>query len=117
MGTYLGDLRVVLAGAGFRRLLAVRLTSQGSDGLFQVALASLFFFSPERQPTAAGVALAFTVLLLPFTLVGPWAGVLLDRWQRRQVLVWGNVLRAVGVLVTAGLLIGVGPGLPLYAVV
>lgn len=117
MGTYLGDLRVVLAGAGFRRLLAVRLTSQGSDGLFQVALASLFFFSPERQPTAAGVALAFTVLLLPFTLVGPWAGVLLDRWQRRQVLVWGNVVRAVGVLVTAGLLLGVGPGLPLYAVV
>jgi len=104
----------VLSGSGFRRLLAVRLTSQGADGLFQVGLASLFFFSPERQPTAAGVAAAFTVLLLPFTLVGPWAGVLLDRWPRRQVLLWGNLLRAGGVLLTAAALLLLGPGPVLY---
>ncbi|MFP5334550.1 MAG: MFS transporter [Actinomycetes bacterium] len=116
-GTALSDLRVVLGGSGFRRLLAVRLAGQGSDGLFQVALASLFFFSPERQSTASGVAAAFTVLLLPFTLVGPWAGVLLDRWDRRQVLVVGNLLRVGAVLLTAALLLQAGPGLALYAVV
>lgn len=116
-GTALGDLRAVLAGPGFRRLLAVRVTSQGSDGLMQVALASLFFFSPERQATTAGVASAFAVLLLPFTLVGPWAGVLLDRWQRRQVLVWGNVVRAVTVTATGWALVELGTGPVLYGLV
>ncbi|WP_448630782.1 hypothetical protein [Cellulomonas soli] len=34
-------------------------------------------------------------MLAPFTIVGPFAGVLLDRWQRRQVLAWGNAVRAL----------------------
>ena len=105
--SYAGDLRIVLRGHGFRRLFATRLTSQTADGMFQSALASLFFFSPEKQTSAGSVAAAFAVLLLPYSLVGPFAGVLLDRWRRRQVLVWANVLRAamvlgVAVLVAAG---------------
>src|SRR5690348_5132544 len=40
-------VRDLLGGAPFRRLLAVRLTTQLADGGFEVALASLFFFSPE----------------------------------------------------------------------
>jgi MFS family permease len=116
-GTFAADLRVVLGGSGFRRLLAVRLVGQGGDGVFQVALASLFFFSPERQPSAAGVAAAFAVLLLPFTLAGPWAGVLLDRWRRRQVLLWVNAGRALAVVGTAGVLLVAGPGPPLYGLV
>ena len=85
------ELRRLLALTGFRRLFAVRLTSQAGDGMFQVGLATLFFFSPESAGTATGVAAAFAVLLLPFTVVGPWAGVLLDRWRRRQVLLVGNL--------------------------
>ena len=116
-GPLAADLRVVLGGPGFRRLLAVRLVGQAGDGVFQVALASLFFFSPQRQATAEGVAVAFAVLLLPFTLVGPWAGVLLDRWRRRQVLVVVNAARALTVVGTAWLLTQTGPGLWLYLVV
>src|SRR6478609_10839054 len=88
-------VRDLLGGVPFRRLLAVRLTTQLADGGFEVALASLFFFSPERATTAGGIALAFAVLTLPFTLVGPWAGVVLDRWSRRNTLMFGNVARAV----------------------
>lgn len=78
----------------FRRLLLVRLCSQLGDGLFQIGLASLFFFTPERMTTLPGVALAFAVLLLPFTVVGPFAGPILDRWSRQRVLVLGNLSRA-----------------------
>src|SRR4051812_11253257 len=63
--------------------------------MFQVALASFVFFSPERAGTASSAAATFTVLLLPYTIVGPFAGVLLDRWRRRQVLVGASLARAV----------------------
>ena len=43
----------------------------------------------------------FAVLLLPYSLVGPFAGVLLDRWRRRQVLLWANVVRTVLALVVS----------------
>ena len=69
--------------------------SQASDGVFQVALASYVFFSPEQHTSAEKAAAAFATLLLPYSLVGPFAGVLLDRWRRRQVLVYANVVRAV----------------------
>ena len=92
-------LREVLASAGYRRLLGTRLASQAGDGAFQVGLASLVFFSPERAATTAAVAWAFTAALVPYTVVGPFAGVLLDRWQRRQVLLVANLVRAVLVLV------------------
>ncbi|RSM91418.1 MFS transporter, partial [Streptomyces sp. WAC 01420] len=100
------DLRVLLRFQGFRRLLAVRLLSQGADGVFQVALASYVVFSPERQTSAAAIASAMAVLLLPYSLVGPFAGILLDRWRRRQVFLYGNLLRALMAAVTALLVLG-----------
>lgn len=113
----LSDLRVVAVHAGFRRLLTVRLVSQTGDGMFQAGLATLFFFAPERMATAADVAAAFAVLLLPFTVVGPWAGVLLDRWRRRQVLLVGNAVRVVltGLLAVLMVTVGVGPAVYVVA--
>ncbi len=88
------DLRDVLHGADFRRLFATRLVSQFGDGVLQAGLASYVLFSPERQASATRVAAAFAVLLLPYSALGPFAGVLLDRWRRRHVLVRANLLRA-----------------------
>ncbi|HEX2497602.1 MAG TPA: MFS transporter, partial [Actinomycetes bacterium] len=103
--TFLADLRMVLRSRDFRRLFGTRLLAQTSDGIFQVALASYVFFSPERQPSAQAVAAAFAALLLPYSVVGPFTGVLLDRWRRRQVLVWANVIRAAMVIGVAGLVV------------
>jgi len=110
----IADLRTLAPLRDFCKLLAVRLTSQCADGIFQAGLATLFFFSPEHASTATGVATAFAVLLLPFTIVGPWAGVLLDRWRRRQVLLYGNAVRVVLTLAAAVLMIVSGPGPALY---
>ena len=113
------DLKALWPLRDFRRLFAVRLVSQCGDGMFQVGLASLFFFSPENASTAAGVASAFAVLLLPFTIVGPWAGVLLDRWRRRQVLFVGNLVRVGLTLAIAAVMLtsGVGPAVYVLALV
>jgi MFS family permease len=99
-----GDLGSVLRRRDFRRLYATRLTSQLSDGVFQMALAGYVFFSPEQQTTAARAAAAFAVLLLPYSLIGPFAGVFIDRWSRRQILVRAPVVRAVLVVAVAALL-------------
>ncbi|MFD7620347.1 MFS transporter [Streptomyces sp. NPDC059802] len=110
-----GDLRVLLRLRNFRRLLAVRLLSQSADGVFQVALATHVVFSPEKQASAGAIASAMAVLLLPYSLIGPFAGVLLDRWPRRQVFLYGNLLRAALACCTALLILGSVPDWLFYA--
>ena len=116
-------IRSLLARKSFRRLLITRLLSQFGDGVFQAALAGTVLFNPQRAADPVAVAAGFAVLLLPYSLVGPFAGVWLDRWSRRQVLVRANVLRAVLVAVVAALVLGgvTGPafylaGLAVFAV-
>lgn len=114
---FVHDLRVVLRGAGFRALFATRLASQAGDGAFQTGLAGLFFFSPERSTTAADAAVAFAVAVLPYTVVGPFAGLVLDRWRRRNVLLLANLIRT-GLVVGVALLVTAGAAEPvLYAAV
>ncbi len=103
------DLGVLLRLRNFRRLLAVRVLSQSADGVYQVALATYVVFSPENQTTAGAIASAMAVLLLPYSLIGPFAGVLLDRWPRRQVFLYGNLLRAALACCTALLLLSSVP--------
>src|SRR6478736_1348160 len=108
-------LRRALAGDGFRRLFAVRLATQFGDGMFQASLAGAVLFNPERQAHAADIASGFAVLLLPYSLVGPFAGVLLDRWWRQRVLRFSNLIRALAVLgVAAEIAVGFG-GIGFYA--
>src|SRR3954452_20400873 len=87
----------------FRRLLATRLLSQFGDGVFQAALAGTVLFNPQRAAAPIDVAAGLAVLLLPCSLDSPFAGVWLDRWSRRQVLLRANVLRAVLVAGVAAL--------------
>jgi len=115
--TFFRDLAVLLRLSGFRRLFAVRLVSQASDGVFQVALASTVLFSPERAPSAVAIAAAFATILLPFTFLGPFAGVFLDRWQRRRILVLSNAIRAALLLVIALLVMRDELGIPFYLLV
>jgi MFS family permease len=110
-------VRRLAAGHGYRRLLAVRLAGQCGDGVFEISLGSLFFFNATHESTPGRVAAAFAVLLLPYTIVGPWVGVLLDRWRRRQVLLVGYGLRAIGAVGVATLAATGSEGLPLYIAV
>ncbi|WP_081952015.1 MFS transporter [Kitasatospora phosalacinea] len=104
--TLLGLLFGLLRGPGFRRLLTVRLLSQLSDGVFQASLAAYALFAPDKQSSPAEIAAALAVVTLPFSVIGPFTGVLLDRWRRRQVLLTGNLVRCALCLLTALLLLG-----------
>jgi MFS family permease len=97
----LGVRRRLLLTGGFRRLLASRFAAQWGDGVFSAGIGSAVLFNPERQADPVAAAVGLTVLLLPYSLLGPFAGALLDRWDRRQVLVLANVLRGLFVAITA----------------
>jgi MFS family permease len=112
--SFLADLRAVLAERNFRRLFATRLISQAGDGMFTAGLGAYVFFNATTFPDPGAAAAAFAVLYLPYSLVGPFAGVFIDRWSRRQILVWSALVRAIFVALTAFLVASGGLGLPLY---
>lgn len=88
----------------FWRLLELRTATQFGDGLFQAGLAGGLLFNPERAADPWAVAGAFAVLFLPYSLLGPFAGALLDRWDRRTVLIVANAARVILVLAVAAML-------------
>ncbi len=86
--------REALRSRDFRRLFAIRLVSQSADGLFQASLVASVVFSPEKQSTTVGFAIATLIISMPFSVIGPFTGVFIDRWSRRKILVVVPVLRA-----------------------
>jgi MFS family permease len=113
--SFVADLRSLLRGRDFRRLFATRLISQTGDGIFTAGLGSYVFFNSTSFPNPASAAAAFAVLYLPYSLIGPFAGVFIDRWSRRQILVWSALLRTLFVAATAMLVASGNLGVPLYA--
>lgn len=87
--------RSLLRERKFRALYSTRLVGQFGDGFFQAALASFVLFSPEREPNATAIAAAFAILLVPYSILGPFVGVFLDRWSRRNILFRANLLKAL----------------------
>jgi MFS family permease len=110
-----GHLRTLLSLPKFRRLFTARMLGQFGDGVFQASLAGAVLFNPEKQAHAADIAAGFAVVLVPYSVIGPFAGVLLDRWRRQRVLVWANVVRALWIVVFAAEVAGKVDGLPFYA--
>lgn len=93
----------------FRRLLELRAVSQFGDGLFQAGLAGALLFNPERAAHPWAIAGAFAVLFLPYSALGPFAGALLDRWDRRLVLIGANAGRLL-LMLAVGAALAVSSG-------
>ncbi|GAB7148032.1 MFS transporter [Mycobacterium riyadhense] len=93
----------------FWRLLQLRIVSQFGDGLFQAGLAGALLFNPDRAADPMAIARAFAVLFLPYSLLGPFAGAMLDRWDRRLVLVGANIGR-LAFIAAIGTILALGAG-------
>jgi MFS family permease len=85
--------REALRSDDFRRLFTIRLLTQSGDGLFQATLIASIVFNPEEQNTILGFAIATLLISLPFSIIGPFTGVFIDRWSRRKILVVAPLLR------------------------
>jgi len=97
----------------FTRLMGAQWLAQAADGLVGVALAKLITFGGQagfnldveaaRSPREALLVVLLT--FLPYTLFSPFVGVLIDRWDRRRLLIGANGVRAalLGVILVLGL--------------
>ena len=112
-----GRIRQVFAMRNARLLLAVRIFGQAGDGLLQTALATFILFSPERQNNPTRIALAFAILLVPYSVVGPFVGVFIDRWSRQRILQFSNIARGTAMLAICAVVLNHGQNLLLALLV
>lgn len=95
-----------LRNRGFRLLLAGQGLSQLGDWLYNVALLAFVF---DRTHSVAWLGATTAARVLPIVLLGPVAGMLGDRFDRRLILVAADLFRAV---VMVGLVVVVAADLP-----
>lgn len=93
-------VKAILTLPGFRRLYGARLASQWGDGMFQASLAGTVMFNPQHAATPAEMAASFAVMLLPYSFIGPFAGVVLDRYSRRHLMTVSQLLRVLAGIAT-----------------
>ncbi|MEV4513252.1 MFS transporter [Dactylosporangium sp. NPDC049525] len=84
-----------LAHRDFRRLWLAGLISDSGDWLLLVSLPILVY---QLTGSPLQTSFAFLVELAPAVLLGPVAGHLADRWDRRRMLVGITVIQAVALL-------------------
>jgi hypothetical protein len=103
-------LRLLRSKPDFALLMAVQFCALGGDGLVQTALAKYIAFGGQRgfdleNARSPDELLRIALfLMVPYTIVSPFLGVVIDRWDRRRVLLLANGLRAavLGVIALVG---------------
>jgi hypothetical protein len=113
-------LRLFASSRDFAWLMGAQFLAQAGDGIVQAALAkSIAFgdqkgFDLENARSPDELLRIVLYMLVPYTIISPFLGVLIDRWDRRRLLFFANGLRAAVVAVVA--LVGTGsvPDLALF---
>lgn len=86
---------IALRNRDFRLLWTAGLVSTAGDWMLLVAMPILVY---QLTGSTLGTALTFLAELVPPIVIGPFAGRLADRWDRRRLMVWISGLHAVFLL-------------------
>jgi len=101
----------------FLRLWWAQLISQFGDRITQMALIGLAYELGGQQPSATSLAKLLSFTIIPVFLVGPVAGVFVDRWDRQKTLLICDIARALLVLTIPLIFMFWKTMIPIYAVV
>jgi MFS family permease len=91
----------------FATLMSVQFLAQAGQGVVQGAIGkSIAFggqegFDVQNVPSADYLLQVILLLYVPYTLVSPFIGVVIDRFQRRRVVWWSNLITAAVVATVA----------------
>ena len=87
--------RLIAENRSFRLLWLGQVVSQLGDWFSSVALYALLY---ELTGSATAVAGIMVVQMLPLALVSPSAGVIVDRFDRRRIMIAADLLRGTAIL-------------------
>lgn len=94
-----GIAALIRSNRSFRRLWLAQVVSQLGDWFQHVAVLSLLV---ELTGSGRAVGLALILRMLPLLVVSPWSGVIVDRFDRRRIMILSDLGRA---LVVCGFLL------------
>lgn len=106
------DTVALFRNRDFRFLMGAQWFAQAADGIVGVALAKHITFGGaagldvEAARTPREALLVVLLTFLPYTLFSPLVGVLIDRWNRRRLLIGANAVRVVVLALVAAVGIG-----------
>lgn len=84
--------QLIRGNRNFRNLLAGQFISELGNWFNFIAGLGLVRLISDASPSAAGIF--FLCRVLPFAVVSPIAGTFVDRFSRRQVMIWTDLARA-----------------------
>lgn len=111
----MSHFRKIIKNRNFFLLWTGQIVSQFGDRLNQMALIAFIF---KRAPGSTfELAKLMALTIIPVFLIGPIAGVYVDRWDRRRTMFVCDLIRALLVVIIPLFLINMKSLLPLYLVV
>jgi hypothetical protein len=111
-GGFFNRLFSQFSNRDFATLMSVQFLTQAGQGVVQGAIGkSIAFggqkgFDVQNVPSADYLLQVILLLYVPYTLLSPFIGVVIDRFERRRVVWWSNMFTAsvVGIVAVAVLL-------------
>jgi MFS family permease len=111
-GGFFNRLFSQFSNPDYATLMSVQFLTQAGQGMIQGAIGkSIAFggqegFDVQNVPSADYLLQVILLLYIPYTLLSPFIGVVIDRFERRRVVWWSNLVTAavVGVVAVAVLL-------------
>jgi MFS family permease len=107
-GGFFDRMFSIFSNADFSVLVGMQFLAQAGQGVIQGAIGKSIAFGGEKGfdvstvPSADYLLKVVLALYVPYTLISPFIGVFIDRFQRRKVVSWTNVIVAAIVAVVAG---------------
>ena len=105
-------LALLFRNRDFGLLMSSQFAAQAGDGIVQAALAKLIAFGNQEGFDLEGARSPDELLrialylFIPYTILSPFLGVVIDRWDRRRLLFVANGLRGIVMILVA--LVGTG---------
>ena len=106
-GGFFNNMFSVFSNRAYATLVGVQFLVQAGQGVIQGAFAKSIAFGGEKGfdvtvvPSAQYLLKVVLALYVPYTLVSPFIGVGIDRFERRRILSLSNIVTAVVVSIVA----------------
>ncbi|MEP7060712.1 MAG: MFS transporter, partial [Actinomycetota bacterium] len=109
-GNFFNNLFSQFANPDYSTLMGVQFLAQTGQGMVQGAIAKALVFGGQKGfdvqnvPSASYLLKVVLALYVPYTVISPFVGVFIDRFSRRRVVWWSNIITAV---IVGGIALGV----------